>query len=464
MSVILAAHGAGDGSEANRGLLKLADTLRARRPGVRFGCAFWKGTPSFEEAARNSRGQGPVVVPIMASDGYYARRRLPQEWAKGDPSRSFVIAPPIGTLPAFPCILATKVGEAVTDMTRRGLNPVVLLVGHGTTRVRSSGDAARWVRDELALSFPHTEILTAFLDESPYLSEVAGSLGGRPVVAAPLLLGGGPHVLVDLAGALRAPRISSGLGHLTETLKILPADIGVAGVGLAHPRSGRCGVAGSLFARPKPSGLARVRGVDPVPHIVARCCHPPKLGPGRRGPGTLTRVYICICAPASGVAPGTLTGRVWLVGAGPGDAGLITVRGRELLERADVVVYDRLAGAELLTLTRPDAELIDVFKAPGQHTVAQDRIHEVLIERGPGPVREVVRLKGGDPFNLWPGMEGDRGLLPCWRPLCGGSRREQRDRGTGWGGHPAHAARTREYGECGDAQHREGPSGPRAPV
>ena len=95
---------------------------------------------------RSSRGQGPVVVPIMASGGYYVRRRLPEEWAKGDPSRSYVIAPPIGTLPSFPGVLATKVGEAVTDMTRRGLNPVVLLVGHGTTRVRSSGDAARWVR------------------------------------------------------------------------------------------------------------------------------------------------------------------------------------------------------------------------------------------------------------------------------------------------------------------------------
>ena len=222
MSVILAAHGAGDGSEANRSLLLLADALRARRPGVRFGCAFWKGTPSFEDAARSLRGQGPLVVPIMASGGYYARRRLPEEWAKGDPWRSFTITPPIGTLPAFPRVLATKVGGAVRDMTRRGLNPVVLLVGHGTTRVRSSGDAARWVRDELALAFPRTEILTAFLDESPRLADVVGSLGDRPVVAAPLLLGGGPHVLVDLAGALTAPRTYSGLDRVTETLKILP--------------------------------------------------------------------------------------------------------------------------------------------------------------------------------------------------------------------------------------------------
>jgi sirohydrochlorin ferrochelatase len=157
----------------------------------------------------------------MASDGYYARRRLPEEWAKGDPSGSFVITPPIGTLPAFPRVLATKVGEAVTDMVRRGLDPVVLLVGHGTTRVRSSGDAARQVRDELARVFPKTEILTAFLDESPHLTDVAGSLGGVPVVAAPLLMGGGPHVDVDLARALTASRTSSGPGSMTETLKIL---------------------------------------------------------------------------------------------------------------------------------------------------------------------------------------------------------------------------------------------------
>ena len=99
-----------------------------------------------------------------------------------------------------------------------------------------------------------------------------------------------------------------------------------------------------------------------------------------------------------------MTGRVWLVGAGPGDAGLITVRGRELLGRADVVVYDRLAGPELLTLTRPDAELIDVFKAPGHHTVPQDDIHEVLIERARAG-KEVVRLKGGDPFVYGRGWE-----------------------------------------------------------
>ena len=222
MTVILAAHGAGDGSEANRRLLELADTLRVLRPGVRFECAFWKGTPSFEDAARSSRGRRPVVVPVMTSEGYYARRRLPAEWAKGDPSLSFVIASPIGILRTFSHVLAAKVGREVAAMTRRGLEPLVLLVGHGTTRVRSSGDAARSLRDELAVAFPRTEILTAFLDEAPYLRDVAGALGDRPVVAAPLFLGGGSHVQVDFTRALTTPRESSALLGKTETLKILP--------------------------------------------------------------------------------------------------------------------------------------------------------------------------------------------------------------------------------------------------
>ena len=302
MSVILAAHGAGDGSEANRRLLGLAQALRARRPGVHFGCAFWKGTPSFEDAARSLRGQGPMVVPIMASGGYYARRRLPEEWAKGDPWRSFVIAPPIGTLPAFPRVLAIKVAQAVMDMARRGLNPAVLLVGHGTTRVRSSGDAARWIRDELALAFPQTEILAAFLDESPHLQDVAASLADRPVVAVPLLLGGGPHVDVDLARALTEPRTSSGLGRMTETLKILPPILEWPELASLTLEAIDSVSAASRFARSEPSGLARARSPDRAADIVARFSHAPTLGSRNWGPGTLARVYVH--AAASRVAPG----------------------------------------------------------------------------------------------------------------------------------------------------------------
>ncbi len=88
---------------------------------------------------------------------------------------------------------------------------------------------------------------------------------------------------------------------------------------------------------------------------------------------------------------------VALVGAGPGDPGLLTVRGAQLLAEAEVVVYDRLSVAELLDLAPADAERINVGKTPGMPGPTQDDITSLLVERGRQGQR-VVRLKGGDPF------------------------------------------------------------------
>ncbi|WP_433500249.1 uroporphyrinogen-III C-methyltransferase [Sphaerimonospora sp. CA-214678] len=95
---------------------------------------------------------------------------------------------------------------------------------------------------------------------------------------------------------------------------------------------------------------------------------------------------------------------VALIGGGPGDPGLITVRGRQLLAQADVVVADRLAPRALLDELSPDVELIDAAKVPYGRSLSQDKINEVLVERA----REgkfVVRLKGGDPFVFGRGGE-----------------------------------------------------------
>lgn len=88
---------------------------------------------------------------------------------------------------------------------------------------------------------------------------------------------------------------------------------------------------------------------------------------------------------------------VYLVGAGPGDPGLLTVRGAEVLARADVVVHDRLSVATLLDLAPPGAERISVGKTPRGPSTPQDDINALLVDRG-GAGQEVVRLKGGDPF------------------------------------------------------------------
>jgi uroporphyrinogen III methyltransferase/synthase len=88
---------------------------------------------------------------------------------------------------------------------------------------------------------------------------------------------------------------------------------------------------------------------------------------------------------------------VYLVGAGPGDPGLLTLRGAEVLATADVVVYDRLSVGALLELAPEGAERISVAKSAGRAVMAQDDINELLVERGKTGL-SVVRLKGGDPF------------------------------------------------------------------
>ena len=97
-------------------------------------------------------------------------------------------------------------------------------------------------------------------------------------------------------------------------------------------------------------------------------------------------------------------GSVALVGGGPGDTGLITVRGRRLLGQADVVVADRLGPRELLNELAPDVRVIEVGKTPGHHPVPQAEINRVLVEDALKGHR-VVRLKGGDPYVLGRGGE-----------------------------------------------------------
>ena len=131
-------------------------------------------------------------------------------------------------------------------------------------------------------------------------------------------------------------------------------------------------------------------------------------GEHRRSAGIRTAIREAlqqgVIAEDAGEAAGVVKGGVALVGGGPGDPELITVRGRRLLAHADVVVADRLAPQELLAELSPEVEVIDAAKIPYGRAMAQDAINSVLIDRAKEG-KFVVRLKGGDPFVFARGYE-----------------------------------------------------------
>jgi uroporphyrin-III C-methyltransferase len=112
----------------------------------------------------------------------------------------------------------------------------------------------------------------------------------------------------------------------------------------------------------------------------------------------------------------TVTGKVYLVGAGPGDAELITVKGLRLIQSADVIIYDRLIPSGLLTEAYEGAELIDAGKAPAKHRLSQEAINDMIVQKAlRGSM--VVRLKGGDPFVFGRGGEEALACLKAGVPF-----------------------------------------------
>ena len=97
-------------------------------------------------------------------------------------------------------------------------------------------------------------------------------------------------------------------------------------------------------------------------------------------------------------------GKVWLVGAGPGDEGLFTLKGKAILESADVVVYDKLVGQGIMAMIPSYVRKISVGKESGYHPIPQEEINRILLKEAQKGNR-VVRLKGGDPFVFGRGGE-----------------------------------------------------------
>ena len=144
-----------------------------------------------------------------------------------------------------------------------------------------------------------------------------------------------------------------------------------------------------------------------------------------------------------------MSGRVYLVGAGPGDPGLLTARALELIAAADVILYDRLIPAAALDGARADAELLFVGKEGGGASVPQEQTEALMVARAQAGTT-VVRLKGGDPFVFGRGGEEALTLRAAGIAFEVVPGRDGRRRRVGVRGHPRHASRPRERGRAGD--------------
>jgi uroporphyrin-III C-methyltransferase len=359
-SLVLAAHGSRRDPAANTLVRRIAETLRGRRLYHEVAAAFHQGEPGFHTVLDELEGDEVTVVPFLTSAGHYTQVVLPEALSR---NRRFAevrlrVTPPVGTHPGIGPLVARRVTQLMRERGIERGSVSLALVGHGTRRHPESRDTTLKLAETLRRRRVAGEVLAAFIDDDPPLDALLETAALPHLIVVPFLIGGGTHVSEDI------PRL---LG------------LQQSGVGSQESR-GAVIVDEAIGTYPGPVeiiiDLARRHVPPPAPRFRPRLV----CGP-RREPGTVD-----------------------LVGGGPGDPGLITVRGLELLRRADVVVHDRLIGAELLQEARPDAVLVDVGKGPGHAPYSQAEINRLLIDYASSG-QAVVRLKGGDPFVFGRGSE-----------------------------------------------------------
>jgi uroporphyrin-III C-methyltransferase len=362
-ALVLAAHGSRRDPAANALVRRLAESLRARRLYDEVAVAFHQGEPAFAGVLDELTADQATVVPFFTSAGYYADVVLPEALAR-NVRFALVrhrITPPVGSHAGVAPLVARRVTERLREAQLERESVTLVLVGHGTPRHAGSRVATERLAETLRRRRAAATVEAAFLDDDPSLKQVLAALRSPAVLIVPFLIGGGAHVALDIPRRLGlSPENRSGPDTRLDGRRLLVDD-----------------------------AIGTYPGLDEIVLDLARRHAPPP--PRRFRPRLVT-------------APGASAGAVHLVGGGPGDPGLITSRGLELLRSADVVVHDRLIGAELLSEARRGATLVDVGKGPGHAPYAQHEINALMVDQARRG-RTVVRLKGGDPFVFGRGSE-----------------------------------------------------------
>jgi len=206
-AIILAAHGAGDESRVNRRVRALARDVEARLNGPPVVAAFNLGAPRYAEAARRLGAARTLVIPLMASRGYFATRVLAPAVRGACAGRAVRLTPPLGAWAEIQRAVVHDVRAVVDDLVTAQRRPRILIVGHGTSRHPDSGEttlaAAALIGDETGVRAD-----AAFLDQSPTIEAALRRSEMVALVVAPLLFGAGPHETKDVAR-----RVREGIAH-----------------------------------------------------------------------------------------------------------------------------------------------------------------------------------------------------------------------------------------------------------
>ncbi len=202
-AVVLAAHGCGDESNANRRVREIAAQVSART-GLETVAGFNLGTPGWAEAIDGLEAQRVVVVPLMTSDGFFVREVLPERCrgASSAGSRELVFAGPVGMREVVVGAVVERVARTVGELGVDAARATVLVVGHGTRRNPASGDSTRELASRIGARLGGADARAVFLDQDPLLEDVGPTLGAGDVVVVAYLLGGGDHAEVDITERL----------------------------------------------------------------------------------------------------------------------------------------------------------------------------------------------------------------------------------------------------------------------